>query len=620
MSITPIALRIERFRSFSKPQTFNFPTEPGLYLMLGKNEVEPRLAGNGSGKSTIWDALTWLLQERTPSGLKAGDVCTWGEKKGTRVDFEFHEEGAEWCCTRTWGPNTWTLKSDYETIDLANDPQNPLLASLRLSFDAWLCTVVMAQGEDYFLDMPKTKQAALFSSVMELDEWEQRSERASKAADEQDKLACILEGAVRLIDGKLSGMEAMGTQEQANEWEVRQAKRLDQLSREHEDLCQRRKRLREALERAVGDETTAREGLDSGKPDDALHDEYDLVCANVRRHEDKLLKLKVEVNALLEHMAQLDKSGNCPVCGKPFSTHDWQTELKRAERVAEGAKAEATSLVHALDIIKHRRDFLEVEIDKHEDDERARSRALADAGLHVRQARNDLAYCDKELDTIEEQYDAAEREVNPFEQAVKRYERESKGLRKDRDMLERERYDRESQRSIMSMWTRGFKEIRLREIGSALSELEMEVNSAVMSLGLEEWELRFDVDRETKGGAIQKGFAVTVLSPNAGSKAVPWDAWSGGEKQRLRIAGNAGLSDLVRARTGCTFPLEVWDEPTNGLSPEGKVDLFEYLSERARNEGRIVFLLDHQAHDYGGFTGTCTVIKTPSGSRIRQSW
>src|SRR4051812_40815090 len=379
MTITPLALTMERFRAFRQKQTFKFPSEPGLYLMLGKNEVEPRLGGNAAGKSTIWDGLTWLLHERTNGGLKAGDVCSWDETKGTRVAFDFLMDGEErciWTCTRTWKPNTWKLShiaeyvTDEETIDLAKDPENPVLAALRLSLDAWLATVVMAQGGDYFLDMDKGKQAALFGSVMDLDEWERRSERASEAASAEDKRLRTLEGRAMRLDGQLEALKKNNDEALRDIWEDKRREDLRAMAHEHEDLCAKRKRLKIALDDALADEGKARDALASNKPNAALEDEYDLVCANVRRHEDKLLKLEIEAKALKSHTEQLGKSGNCPTCGRPFETHDWQKEMERAERMAAGMVAETKNVMHVLSIARSRRDFLEVEIDKQQDAER----------------------------------------------------------------------------------------------------------------------------------------------------------------------------------------------------------------------------------------------------------
>lgn len=630
MTIQPLALRIERFGSFVKEQVFNFPHKPGLYLMVGKNEVEPRLGGNAAGKSTIWKALTWLVHGKTPEGLKAGDVCSWDAKDGTTVAFVFmNEKGEPCCCKRTWKPNTWTLEvceagetdlsKPLTKVDLAKDPENALLTELRMTFDTWLCTVVMAQGEDYFLDMERGKQASLFGSVMALDEWEVRADRASAAATAEDKRLRELEREASHLNGRLAATNAHGIERMADDWDEKHKHRLQGLKMDHNNLCDRRKRLKNALDQATRDEERVRDRTASLKRNEALEAEYDLVCANVRKQEDALLKLDVETKALRNHAAHLEKSTECPLCKRPYDTKDWQQEVKRAERVLSAAVAEAKNIQHVLDIARSRREVLEAEIDKQEDaGERARM-DLHDAEADTRRARNDLLMCDKQLDAIEDVYEDAEREINPFREAIEKAKREARNLRAELARMQEYIDDSEMQHAIKSMWVRGFKEIRLREIAAALAELEVEVNSAVMALGLEDWELRFDVDRETKTKTVQRGFTVSVLGPGT-DKPVPWAAWSGGEKQRLRVAGNAGLSDMVRTRTGCAFPLEVWDEPTNGLSPEGKQDLFEYLAERARIEERVIMLVDHQAHDFGGFAGVCTIVKTPSGSRIRTSW
>lgn len=617
--MTPLALRMKNFGSFKQEQTFEFPREPGLYLMLGKNEVEPRLTGNATGKTTIWNALTWVVYAKTASGLKAGDVCSWDATKGVRVDFDFMpDDEVVWTCTRTWGPNSWTLSTEGEpAIDLAKDPENPLLAALRVHFDAWLCAVLMAQGEDYFLDMEKGQQAGLFGSVMNLEEWERRSMRATKAASEQEHIATGLEIELSHVRGQLDSLESTHILEDLENWERKQLERLHRLEDDHEVLCKRRKGLKEALDRAVVSTKEATDALASAKANNALEDEYDLVCANVRKHEDKLLVLEQQASALVSHTKQLSNSeGTCPVCGSKLDTRHWQDEMRRAERVALGIQSEAKNIEATLDIARSRRDVLEADIDAAEDLERAADRTA----VEERRALLDLETCDKHLDDVEEMYEEVENEVNPFEAALQRMHDKAKDVEAEVNRLVRAVDDADSLHLIKAMWVRGFKEIRLREIAAALAELEVEVNSAVIALGLDDWQLEFHVDRETKSGTVQRGFSVSVRAPSAFDRPVPWEAWSGGEKQRLRIAGNAGLSDLVRTRTGCDLQLEVWDEPTNGLSPEGKTELFSYLVDRARNEQRVIFLLDHQAHDFAQFAGTCTVIKTPSGSRLRWTW
>ena len=178
--------------------------------------------------------------------------------------------------------------------------------------------------------------------------------------------------------------------------------------------------------------------------------------------------------------------------------------------------------------------------------------------------------------------------------------------------------DSQEQHLLKQFWVKGFKEVRLQEISEALTQLELEVNSGITQLGLPAWEVHFDSDMETARGTVKRGFTVKVLSPD-NDTSVPWRAWSGGEAQRLRLGGNMGLSDLVRGRLGVSLALEVWDEPTQFLSPQGVTDLLDALKRRAEEHQRQIWVVDHRSLGYGAFDGVVTVVKDRSGSRFEIS-
>lgn len=105
-----------------------------------------------------------------------------------------------------------------------------------------------------------------------------------------------------------------------------------------------------------------------------------------------------------------------------------------------------------------------------------------------------------------------------------------------------------------------------------------------------------------------------MKSPDS-PEEVPWESWSGGETQRLRIACSIGLANLIRARMPNAPELEIWDEPTSFLAEEGVQDLIDFFSERA--EERQVFLIDHRSLDSGAFDRIFTVTKDKQGSHIQ---
>jgi DNA repair exonuclease SbcCD ATPase subunit len=633
--MTPLALRFKNFRSFKAEQIFHFPTQPGLYFMQGLNEVEPRLGGNGVGKTSIWEALTWCLYGMTSDGLKAGDICNWDVAKGAEVWFIFMlPNGEPQAIRRTWGPNSWTLHAcsddleslDEKVSDLTKDATNPVLSLLRLELDPWLQCVLMAQGQAMFLDLKQDAQASLFSSVMGLERWIEYSQKASKKASAQDAVSRELERRLAALAGELEGVEGLDFKKGEAEWKREQDQKIYDLDQEHFAGMQKRKKLKADLQAAESYLEEARERHKAAVRGNVRGHDLEVMEREARSYQDvatiterEIAKEGVALDAIESHLRQLKENVACPTCGHALTPAHRDQELRKALKAREqtetliemmeaNLKRQQEKEATCRDQIKAFREGVDRARVQVEEAERALSNARRAYELHER-----------ELDRIEDRSEELTRETNPFAKLAQDARRRAQELR-DEARLCQGRLDASNERyGLFSYWVRGFKEIRLRQIAEALTELEVAVNSAGTELGLIDWELKFAVDREGKGGGIQRGFSVFVKSPH-NPQPTPWKAWSGGEKQRLRLAAAMGLADLIRSRTGAAMPLEVWDEPTNGLSPEGWADLLESLAARAQREERLIFITDHKAHDFGGFAGNATVIKRPSGSKIVTSW
>ncbi len=63
--------------------------------------------------------------------------------------------------------------------------------------------------------------------------------------------------------------------------------------------------------------------------------------------------------------------------------------------------------------------------------------------------------------------------------------------------------------------------------------------------------------------------------------------------------------------------IEIYDEPSTHLSPEGMLDLANMLYERAISENKRIWIVDHAAiTNFGEFEGTITAMKDQNGSTI----
>lgn len=617
--MVPIELKLRRFRSFTSEVRFVFPQAPGLYFMHGDNQVEPRLEGNGAGKSSLWEALCWCLSGKTSRGIKAGDAANWDEGKGCSVaftfDWEFDGTWMQYTVERTWSPNSWTLTNAFgDRHDLVSDGDSPLAAMLRLKFESFLHSIFLAQAQPFFLDLKPEPKAALFSEIMDLDHWLDLSRKAGQSASAQDEENRKTEQIIAGLEGKRSSIDVSQLEEQADRWEASRRQRLDELADEHARLLADYRRVKgrrgeaTSLEQARVEVSRLRDAVQEARQ----------VEVERRREADSARRHKLGTDSELsrcQHLVDHASLDYCKSCERPIPKEHRATTLRRAEDELDEAKREAASAEAEFHQTMNRHAAAVEAVTKTIDKLRDAEASVQDLEREQERIGRDLAFIDRSLDEVEDRSERVEAEANPYtalidQQAVTlhRIERE---LREEERRLSsgRETYE------LRSAWVRWFKEIRLEQIGEALTELEIEVNSALASLGLLDWALHFEVDDLRRSGSVSRGFTVFVQSPH-NSRPVPWESWSGGESQRLRIAAQQGLGDLIRARTGVTLNLEVWDEPTQWLSPQGVTDLLDSLRDRARREGRQIWVVDHRSLGYGAFDGVVKITKTEEGSYI----
>lgn len=621
-------LEVINFKSFVGQHLFHFPDGPGLYFMSGNNHDETRLEANGAGKSTIWDALTWLLYGTTSQGLKAGDVSSWlleGKKKTTQVILTYLDSaGTHTTLRRSWRPNHFTIEREGQELeDLLADDSNKFNLDLCtsgkvLDLQAFLSSVYFAQGKQMFLDMSPSVKASMFSDILSLDSWIEYSERSSDFAKSTESSIARKNAQIAQEQGKLLALTKMDLSSLSKEWE-------DQKEDRRQALRDRKKATGSLLEDAL----KARADLDSAIVElekVRVSQEQYVKSANQNLEQalqKKLTKYEIYIGAkvtfadLEKKLGRLKTGSACPTCGSRIR---WGASHKQLE------DAQSTYNLAKDDLVARRTEY-NLAVDKYESAKRAyeESRQLLydtrDVKLRAKQdaLRSAVRRCevlDRNLEEIENDLAGMVHDKNPYDEKVKNLEADIKqatlsiqGHMEDLDFLQ-------ETLSGYSWWVKGFKDVRLQQIQQALTQLEIEVNSSLVQLGLVGWALRFDVSKETKTTRkVSKGFHVMVESPEI-KKPVPWESWSGGEAQRLRLAASLGLGNLMRSTYGITLPLEIWDEPTNYMSPMGVTDLLGALASRAQEERRQIWLVDHHTLGSSAFKGSVKITKKQGTSTV----
>lgn len=513
---------LTNFRSFVGTHVFDLPTESGLYNLTGRNLLNLNLGANAAGKSSLLDALYWCLYGRTTRALKAGDVVAWGQK-GCRVLVWLDVGGIQKEVERTQNPNSLLLGGN--PVD-----QQALEKYLRLTPEAFLYSVMLPQFGLSFFDLSPAAKLTLFSDIMGLEYWLERSQAADATAKALDAQRVKVETSI--------------------------AKNRGQLETTEGDIAS-------LMEREATYASTQAALIQRMKADLA-----ELVKDNYA--DEELAAIKGALASLQGKLAQA-VTQECPTCKqkRPHpdarairqNIEDFERKLVRVQREQEVVRQKQVNLKAAIAAEAKRENPY--------------------SGMIEEKVKN--------LDNLGELEKAAKLTLDNVNE----------------------------EHAAVSFWVGGFKRVRLFIVEEALQQLELEVNNNLTSLGLMEWRIAFDVERENKSGGITKGFIVLIYPPEA-TEPVRYEGFSGGETQRLRMAGDLGLANLIMERAGLSNTVEFYDEPSRHLSQEGLLDLAELLAQRAEAHGKRIFLVDHHVVDYSGFAGTILVVKDADGSRLTQ--
>lgn len=607
-----LALTVRGFRSFSAGQTWR-PVDrtPGLYHVTGRNEVEPELEANGAGKSTLFEALYWGLYGRTSRGLKAGNVQCWlpGSPKCT-VTIDFEHDGSRWLLHRAWNPNVLTLAAP-DTPERPVD-QTEVERVVGVGPETFLQAVYHAQFSPHFVDLTPADRLALLSEVLDLERWERAATGAGKLSRDLKLEETKLRQKIAHAEGRLAQLRENPWPALIEEWNSRRHDKLLRLTAEIVTY-------RTNLAKSKGALLLAKRQLATvGEAPDFSSLEAELATLRTQ-HAKALQELGVRTHAIelsertLVRIRNLKTGVKCSQCGQ-----DVTAEHADRERAAEESKlAAALSAAEPARLsVEQVVDLLQVatqNLERARARDRERQQKQVRATQVVAQAEAAVRTDERALALSEENHQATLEEVNPYlaqqaeaEAAIAELERTVAPLTSDADESARVAAGAE-------FWQKGFRDLRLFVVEQVLTQLEVEVNNALVALGLIGWTVRFSVEQETKSGTLKRGFSILVSSPHS-DEQMPFEAWSGGEAQRLRLAISIGMADLISGQLGWDCNLELWDEPSTWMSAAGITDMLDTLAARAEARGRSVWLADHRSLDYGGFAGGLSVVKKTSGS------
>lgn len=590
--ITLERINLQGFKSFSVNTDINLTTQAGLKFIGGDNQVNPALGANGSGKSSIFDAIFWCLYGESVRGKKTAELISRGQTKTIvttiwKVDDKYH------AITRMGPPNRLLLDNSVAK-------QADVEELIGLSKDRFLQSVIFGQAMPLFYDLSIPERGELLDEILDLGLWLKLSDYAGKQSNKIAWKITANKEKLAWLQGRLGGMQRLDELEKLEvAWQEQHEQTitdlLDQVvnAQTHEAQHVAAKNTASSQLAILADLTKKREAIQ------ALRSQQGEL-----QGENKLVRTQIDKANTLHDL--FIHRWTCPTCHQ-------QIPIDFAEKKAREAWDEADQLTALLDDNLKEFAKLNGHIEAHEQqyEELANQRQE----LIRLETVSDLAIktCRQQIDRLMGQVEKLiDEKRNPYTEQLKTLRAEIADLEWKLKAQQEEVASLQGKQLVTDYWKSGFKRVRLYLVKRVLSHLELETANAANSLGLIGWRISFATELETKSGTLKSGIHIQVSA----GKGEERGEWSPGELQRVRLAVAMGLSAIIQRMAGVNYTFATFDEPTNWLSHRGISDLLESLKSYAEMYNKSVWLIDHRALDFSGFSEVWQVTKTEDGSQV----
>ncbi len=613
-------VEIQNFLSYGSPPQKLSLDKRGLIAVIGKNNDSPGADSNGSGKSSIMEAIVWSLYGTTMRGYK-GDECvnrTFG--KDCFVLLRMSDDRSLYEVKRSRkskgkraGDLTLTVDGVDTTQGTIADTQSLIQTIVGMDFKTFTQSVMMWHGIQPFSRMTDSSQKAVLEDILRIDQLSKARDVAkSRIVSQQQELTKSTEN-LRFIEKGLSDAKYAIVKLKSKSSDFSSAKAL---------------RRKELVGRKLDVEVQLEEVAQHTKLDKLMKIRENLISTQEKlgnsRRNVQIEKLKVtreyanKRSALSRRegvansrLSQISKDLNeldhlvgrsCPSCRQVL-------HIETAERFTEMLEKEIKLLrsqeIGAIDraftVIASSESTEIATLEAREratDDEWERVQAslqISTDAIHKRTAVLHLI-CQLEEQARRLQKDVAglDAEASPYEQLVQEEEEQKRVLERDRRRLSYRIKSIEIELNHLNYWNHGFGNQGLKSyiLDSVVPFLTERAQSYADVLSGGSLTISFATRTQLKDGSWREKFQVKAVNSQG---ADVYHGNSDGERRRIDISVGWALADLAATRADKPIYFRGLDEPFEHLDVTGE-DLVIKLLHKVLPQYETVMCVTHSSH------------------------
>lgn len=603
--------------------------DKGLVLIQGQNEDDTSANSNGVGKSSIVDALCWVLYGETARGISGDAVVNKVAKKNARVEVHVKDGSTIYQINRyrkhtayknqtvvevtTEGSGKWadiSKGTEKETQELINQ-------IMGCSLDVFMAAIYA--GQEVTPDLPKMTDKQLKMLIEEaagVERLESAYEIARrKAATTKDALTiqeASKEGATRLLANAQRDRDA--AQENFDAFEGRRstvAKGFEDAAAEAKkelvtwltavkgyDLPTLEKRSQELADALAGHSKMLREHESLCLAMNAAKTALVVAQSKTKSALDDVRKLKATFDN-----AEVEMTKPCPSCGRPGEAHgleDYKAHIKAKITDAVAVAKKHQEYEKTCEEVALEKQKVADEYAKTIPDTSAISTEQKEISAKVRDynaAKTTAQNFKRTMDDNLAKAEKARTDENPNTSAITildaRIKKTEEEIAKLVDGIKKIQEELAVREEVVKVFSPAG--VRAHILDTVTPFLNARTSDYLSALSDGNISAVWTTLSTTAKGDLKEKFNIDVSNEKG---AESFAGLSGGEKRKVRLATMLALQDLVASRA--TKPINLWlgDEIDDALDRSGLERLMGILERKARERGTVLVVSHSDLRDW----------------------
>ncbi len=569
-------LTVKNFMSVgNSTQAVDFDRQD-LTLVLGENldlGGDDSGARNGTGKTTIINALSYALYGQALTNIKKDNLINKTNGKNMLVTIDFERDGTGYRIERGRKPGIIKFFVDNQEQEITDDAQGDsretqadIERMLGMSHDMFKHIVALNTYTEPFLALKTNDQRTLIEQLLGITILSEKSDRLKEEIKQTKDLITKEEFRIKAVaDANQRVQEQIDNlKSRQQQWVTKQEQDIDKLVSALGDLL--------ALD--IEQELAAHQQLAEYKV--RSKDIKDLRTSRQRAVAD--LDRDIKAQAKIASELSILQNNRCHACGQGVQGHDHEKLLTQKTEDLENLAQEIERLTQDIDLI---------------DQAIAQLGELGEMPSTFYDRESDAVHHRSTVENLQAQIAEKADQSDPYTEQIQ--EMEQKGLEEvSYDEINTLTNLREHQEFLLKLLTNKDSFIRKRIIDQNLSYLNARLGQYLDRIGLPHT-VKFNND-------------LTVDISELG-RDLDFDNLSRGERNRLILSLSWAFRDVWESLYQPINLLFIDELVDSGMDSSGVENSLSILKKMARDANKSVWLVSHKDELAGRVHNTLKVVK-----------